>query len=90
MVKMMIQYFTESGSFSNPMPDDFEIVTSKKAAMAAARAWFSEVSDYSDAPSSVRVFYWEPEDDDTLYPCDRYPDAIIEQGKRGGAVWCKL
>lgn len=90
MAKIMIQFFTESGSFANPLPDDYETVTSKKAAMAAARAWFSEVACYSSEPCSVAVFYKGEREDEYKYPCDCYPDAIIEQGPRGGAVWCSL
>lgn len=90
MAKMMIQYFTESGSFANPLPDEYDTVTSKKEAMAAARCWFSEVSNFSEEASSVLVFYWGQSDDESPYPCDRHPDAIIEQGPRGGAIWCNL
>lgn len=85
-----VQFFTESGSFANPMPDDYELVPSKKAALAAARAWFSEVGCYSEEPCTVAVHYLTEEDLKLSYPCDDYPAAIIEQGKRGGAVWCNI
>ena len=55
-MKGFIQFFCEGGSFSAPMPDDYEIVRSKKQASQAAKAWFDETAGYTEEPASVLFF----------------------------------
>lgn len=75
------QCVTESGSFSNPMPDEYEIAKSKAELEVAFREWMREVRSVSSEKVSLVVFKGKPEGQ---YPCDIYPDFVLENGVRDG------
>lgn len=75
------QETTESGSFAQPFPDDYETAETMAELKAAFRYWLSEVRRLSDEPVCLVVFKGEPEG---AYPCDTYPDFLITSGPRDG------
>lgn len=77
------QTTTESGDFGHPFPDDYETAETLADVKAAFRVWLSEVRVMSDAPVTVLVWKGTPDPDDA-FPCDCYPDYLMESGPRDG------
>jgi len=77
-MKVFYQIHCNSGSFANPYPDEYETGTIDDAKVDL-QSYFNH--PYIEGEFTCLVFFGNPEGD---YPCDTYPDMVLELGPRGG------